>query len=141
MIEIFLHLTIVDYKLKKWCCIKDTSLPNLAHSLFRVGFRQKIFGNHINYAFSEASFPMESHVLFKKIPTWYWPLVIFSNYFLSPIGDLPIMKSLFGLFWAVPQLTFVSKSHLVCYFLMFEPYKTKKIQKKFVSQFLIFGRF
>ena len=48
------------------------------------------------------------------------------------------------LIWAVlssSTVDFFLKSHLVCYFLMFEPYKTKKIQKKIVSQFLIFGRF
>ena len=52
------------------------------HSLLRAWFRQnQIFGNQINDAFSEGSFPMESHDLFKKIPTCYSPTIIFSNYF------------------------------------------------------------
>ena len=57
-----------------------------SHSLFRRWFKQsQIFCNHINYAFSEVSFPMESNGVFKKIPTCYSPLVIFSNLKKKPI--------------------------------------------------------
>ena len=42
---------------------------------------------YINY---ETLSYIESLGMLNEIPTWYWPLVIFSNYFLSSIGDLTI---------------------------------------------------
>ena len=37
---------------------------------WRLG-SDKMFWLCFKYGFSEGSFPMESHELFKKIPTWY----------------------------------------------------------------------
>ena len=48
------------------------------------------------------------------------------------------------LIWAVqskPLVKFLNFGSLEGYFLMFKPQKTKKIQKTFIHQFLIFGRF
>ena len=41
----------------------------------------EIFGTPKKFANSEAFLSIESQGLFKKIPPWYFPLVIFSNYF------------------------------------------------------------
>ena len=52
------------------------------HSLLGSSSDQ-IFGTPKKYGFSEGFLSIDSHGLFKKIPSWRYHLVIFSNYFLS----------------------------------------------------------
>ena len=85
--DFFVWLTKFDEKFPHILCVftnffvsKSFFMQKSRHSLLGSS-SDKIFGTPKKFANSEAFLSIESQGLFKKIPHWYYPLVIFSNYF------------------------------------------------------------